>query len=152
MRKKWAVIGLCAVLAGCSEQQNTGICLTPTSKDVLELETADAKTDGDDVKWYHRQLIAEHCIHREAYKLARGRDAVETVGAAALYACAGPISQVHITRLIYRQQMNDADADANLDAEFQAMARFRVVQQRAGHCDMPPFESLLPASSAVPTT
>lgn len=108
-------------LSGCSgagqSQQNNAICSTPPSVQI----PGDALT----------------CAHRWAYRLAISRDPAPIVAKAVQRACEGVVSYY------VQEQYGKADIQTRADvrteqlAEVESEALMRVVQSRAGGCDIP---------------
>lgn len=112
-----AVVLAALMCAGCNERQQTAraddrICLTPPEQ-----------TQG---AW-------GSCLHRWAYRLARGPDSSRDIAEAVVTACADAVAfQVNAAAPNERVQLL---ADINRSAP--GIAFYHVVQARAGHCDIP---------------
>ena len=74
-----------------------------------------------------------NCVHKWAYRLARSSDPAPVVARATVVACADAVAfAVNAAEANERVQML-ADINRSTDG----IAIFRVVQARAGHCDIP---------------
>jgi len=102
-------------LAGCQQAQKADdrICLTAPS----EIAPGDMKA----------------CVHKWAYRLARSSDPAETVAKAVVAAC-NDVANAAVEKLGTVNQVERYEGTVRL-AETDAL--FRVVQARAGHCEVP---------------
>lgn len=119
-------IGLMLGLAACDKLPNGRICTVPTPLDVRELTGPNAKPPV---------MIAEECIHRTAYRLARSPDDAKTVAEAVVALCREPI-------LTQANRLAEVSPNANgarrwVDAQSVSLALGYVVQARAGKCPVP---------------
>lgn len=104
-------------LAGCQQAQKADdrICLTAPS----EIAPGDMKA----------------CVHKWAYRLAQSSDPAETVAKAVATACNDVANYAAKKQGGTDQEIFENYASARQIAEVDAL--FRVVQARAGHCEVP---------------
>lgn len=120
MFQKACLVLACAT-AACS-QQNSSICDKPS---------AFKKTEAMDA-----------CAHRWAYRLAKSSDPAEIVAKAVVEACGRSISMEADASHTAEQVAGDPSIEyGRLLTDMSEIARrhalFRVVQARAGNCDIP---------------
>lgn len=102
---------LLATLAGCGPKQDERICRTP----------AEVISDTD---W-------KGCVHRLAYRLAGAGGSAKVIAEATVGGCADTVEMAQATG---EPIAPGAPSVAQL-ASTQAL--FRIMQARAGHCDIP---------------
>lgn len=66
------ILALAASTAGCSAASNGKICSTPPTLDVTPQGMANAPSLEDDPS--EQQVLADQCVHRWAYRLAKSPD------------------------------------------------------------------------------
>lgn len=119
-------LGLCmvalAMFAGC-DRQDDRICSTPAA-----INTVAASSIAE------KEAVADGCVHRWSYRLARSNEPASEVAKAVVGGCQEPIGAWVTTRAIEDGQLT---GDRALIERKEAMARFHVVQARAGHCQVP---------------
>lgn len=121
---KWGVLTFAlatvALLAGCNEDQNDGICATP-SNDVM---SGDWKT----------------CVHRWSYRLASAPGTNREIAAATVAGCVEAIEWEGDAEKAAIEATGDFSNPPKHEDKYAAatnLALFRVVQARAGHCEIP---------------
>lgn len=119
---RWGALIIVAILSGC-DRADPGICLSPPVLDIGAAERPDA------------------CAHRWAYRLARSDDPADVVALATLEACREPIMFAAQARLDANLAASDdttphAGVLEQVRQEALDHARYRVVQARAGNCDI----------------
>lgn len=107
------IVLACLVLTACGEKADDRICSTPPS----------ANIPGD---WLA-------CAHKWAYRLAVSKESVETVANAVTIAC----QDVADHAATGRTPEEKAQAYVELLEYTRKQARWRTVQARAGHCEVP---------------
>lgn len=128
MTRRWAAAAVLATAAAaCAPGPKSfpEICETPPDK--ASYARAEGPGPGPAL------LRAKRCLHHMAYQLADAEADAETVTQGTLGACLG---EVHAAEAEMRRQSGEAAA-ARITADLDAVARFRVVQARAGRCWRP---------------
>lgn len=122
---RWGLWATCALtLAGCSENRSLhdpNIC-GPMDQRKLEIPTDFASQYG----------VTRECVEHWAARLSRSKEPVTVVVDASVYACEEAFSE--LTR--FAGQEGQADALGALVVGMRKQAYFRVVQWRAGNCDI----------------
>lgn len=116
-------------LVGCDKlppKHNKAICLTPPGAALVEATSLNAQKE-----------ISEGCIHRWAYRLAHSNESVPVVAEAAITACRDAIEhELKFAPTLPEGFVLDPISPETHPRYF-ALARYRVVQARAGNCDIP---------------
>ena len=130
-RSKLATLVSCLCLAGCNalqSGQDNRICSDPPG-----LEPPAAKS-------FEQMAVADNCVHRWGYRLARSPGTNAEIATGVVGACRDAI--LHYGNLMFKE-MRGADPDGGDEAtmfdhlrpRFIDLAVFRVVQARAGKCE-----------------
>jgi hypothetical protein len=139
MRLAITLAALCALAVGSCNQADKpdpNICLSPPSAATLKAEETNEPGDSPQIKAGRAQTAAENCVHRAAYNMAGARDGASTVADAVVTACQQAIDGALYASLAVGA---GAQSEAQLHNDMHALALFRVVQARAGHCAKPPY-------------
>ena len=120
---RWGALLVGALLVGGCEQADKRIC---TSAPKFPYDEAEAP---------------QSCAHRWAYRLARSKDPAPIVAEAVMQACKEPLDFYKSARLGATAAASERPlpveqffTDVTEDTRREAL--FRVVQARAGHCDI----------------
>lgn len=126
------ILALTTTLAGCGLGQDNSICTVIPSTTLPD--------DGSDTGG-REGMIAEACVHRQAYRLSRSSDPAEIVARAAIEACEQPIDTAARLSARYTHdtlRLNDEDhIDVRIEQikeGYERLALLKVVEGRAGKC------------------
>jgi hypothetical protein len=75
--------------------------------------------------------MAEHCVHREAYRFARGTDAADVTADAVLTRCGTVIAELAEET---DPRVQGVDAQGAYRAVLRREAVMRVIEARSGNC------------------
>lgn len=140
--KRLAVLPLIALLTACQPVGGDAAICTPIVAIPPIPPTNPTANNIRQIDIDYQRAVAEHCIHRTAYRLSGSPDPAETVANAVAQACEGDIA---VAAAVIHKRTYDAN-DLEIRAEkaeearlaaisaYDGFALLKVVEGRAGHC------------------